>query len=75
MITTIAELIERLEAIKADINPRTLTLDQYEEVGWARRPLDSLLDRARDEAEELSWRQKRRANETGLRPLAKCGLE
>lgn len=72
MITTISELIERLEAIKADICPRTLTLDQYEEVGWARRQLDILLDRARDEADELSWRQKRRRDELVLRPIAKC---
>jgi hypothetical protein len=75
MITTIAELIERLEAIKADINPRALTLSQFEEVGWARRPIDTLLDRCRDEADELSWRTKRHNDALQLRPLAKCGAE
>jgi hypothetical protein len=75
MITTIAELIERLEAIKADICPRSLTMSQFEEVGWARRAIDSVLDRARDEAEELSWREKRRSDELALRPLAKCNGE
>lgn len=75
MITTIAELIERLEAIKADINPRALTMSQYEEVGWARRQLDTLLERCRDEAEEISWRTKRHNDALGLRPLAKCEAE
>jgi hypothetical protein len=75
MITTISELIERLEAIKHDINPRALTMEQYEEVGWARRALDAILDRAREEAEELSWRQNRRSTELDLRPLAKCGAQ
>ena len=68
MITTIAELIERLEAVKADINPRALTLDQYEEVGWARRHLDTLLDRCRDEAEQLSWTVARRNNAQRIAP-------
>jgi hypothetical protein len=75
MITTISELIERLEAIKADINPRALTLEQFEEVGWARRPLDGLLDRCRETADELSWSTKRRNDALQLRPLAKCGAE
>lgn len=73
MITSIADLIERLEAIKADINPRALTMSQYEEVGWSKRHIDTLLDRCRDEAEEHSWTTARRRACSELAPLAKCG--
>jgi hypothetical protein len=50
-IRTIAALIARLEEVRADLDPRHLTtLRQYEHVGWALRPLDTLIDRCREEA-------------------------
>lgn len=72
-ITNIADLIERLEAIKADLNVRALTMDQYAEVGWAARPIDALIDQCRDEADANSWSTTRKRTELELRPLAKCG--
>jgi hypothetical protein len=50
-IRTITGLIARLEEVRADLDPRHLTtLRQYEHVGWALRPLDTLIDRCREEA-------------------------
>lgn len=48
---TISELIEQLEAIRTELQPRRLTPGQYEQVGWADRPLRALIDQARDEQE------------------------
>lgn len=56
---TISELIEQLEAIRVELQPRRLTPGQYEAVGWADRPLRDLIDQARDEDEAQSWREKR----------------
>lgn len=59
MITTNDELIEQLEAIRTEIQPRRLTPGQYEQVGWADRPLRELIDKARAEADQQSWQVKR----------------
>lgn len=83
-IGTIEDLVEQLEAIRAEIHPRRLSNEQYEAVGWADRPLRALIDQAREEAEMQSWQVKRvtdysRAVLPGspigplLRPLRKCG--
>lgn len=55
MIRTIEDLIERLEAIKADIPARGLSLTEYEQVGWAPRHLEALLERCREEADSFAW--------------------
>jgi hypothetical protein len=55
MIRTLNDLIESLEAIKADIPVRGLSMTEYAAVAWALRPIDALLERCRDKAEELSW--------------------
>lgn len=52
-IKSITALIERLESLHADLDPRLLTLRQYEQVGWARRPVETLLEQCREEAESL----------------------
>jgi hypothetical protein len=54
-IKTITGLIERLEEVHEDLDARHLTLRQYEHVGWARRSLESLLERCREEAESIRW--------------------
>jgi hypothetical protein len=54
-IKTLAVLIERLEAVHEDLDARKLTLDQYEQLGWARRPLETLLEQCREEAESIQW--------------------
>jgi hypothetical protein len=54
-IKTIEALIERLDAVHEDLDVRKLSVDQYEHIGWARRPLESLLDRCREEAEAIRW--------------------
>lgn len=69
-IATIGELIERLEAVRADLRPHDL--DSYQQVGWAQRPLDALLDQAREEAEALTAEGK---PVLVMRPLAKCGVK
>jgi hypothetical protein len=71
-ITTISELIERLEAIRADLDPKRLTMTQFEHLGWARRPVDCILERAREEQQE---REDRQPSSLQLRPLAKCGAQ
>lgn len=57
MIKTLTELVERLEALKADIPVTGLTLTEYEQVGWARRPLEGLIERCRGRIEDLSWQE------------------
>lgn len=54
-IRTIAGLIERLEELHTDLDPRFMTVTQYEHVGWARRPVETLLEQAREEAESIRW--------------------
>ncbi len=54
-IRTIHDLIERLEAVKADIPVRGLSLTEHEQVAWARRAIDALLDRCRDKTDALGW--------------------
>jgi hypothetical protein len=54
-IKTITGLIERLEEVHEDLDARHLTLRQYEHVGWARRSLETLLERCREEAESIRW--------------------
>lgn len=49
-IKSIPELMTRLEAVLGDLDARALTLRQYEQVGWAARPIEGLLDRCREEA-------------------------
>lgn len=62
----LTDLIERFEAIKADLSPRGLTMTEYEQVGWARRPLQALIDQAREEAESMSWDELRSRTATTL---------
>lgn len=53
-IRTITGLIARLEEVRADLDTRHLTtLRQYEHVGWALRPLDSLIDQCQKELETI----------------------
>lgn len=54
-IKTITVLIERLEAVHEDLDARKLTLEQYEQIGWARRPIETLLEQCREEAESIQW--------------------
>lgn len=54
-IGDITELIERLEALAADLDASLLTRRQWEHVGWARRAVQSLLDQARGEADAIEW--------------------
>lgn len=58
-VRSINDLVEVLESIRTEIHPRRLSPAQYEEVGWADRPLRQLIDQARDEAEMQSWQIKR----------------
>ena len=69
MIDSLSELIERVEAIKADIPQDARSLDQHGEVGWIRAPLERLLDQCREECEAMNDRKPRLV----LAPLAKCG--
>jgi hypothetical protein len=67
-IRTITGLIARLEEVRADLDPRHLTtLRQYEHVGWALRPLDTLIDRCREEALAIR-RDQHLTSITRLRP-------
>jgi hypothetical protein len=66
------ELIEQLEAIRVELQPRRLSPGQYEAIGWADRPLRELIDRAREEAEQQSW-QCKRATDFTRRVLGKVG--
>lgn len=54
-IKSISALIERLEELHADLDPRHMTVNQYDQLGWARRPVEALLEQAREEAEQHSW--------------------
>ncbi len=54
-IRTIHDLIERLEAVKADIPVRGLSLTEHEQVAWARRAIDGMLDRCRDKTDAIGW--------------------
>lgn len=66
-VRSIDELIEALEAIRAEIQPRRLSSEQYLHVGWADRHLRELIDRARDELDRESWDAcRRRLWETGV---------
>lgn len=55
-IKQIEQLTQRLEQILRDI-PSTLSLHEYEQVGWAVRPLRTLLDQCRTEAASMQWAQ------------------
>lgn len=55
MIRSLNDLIERLEALKADIPVTGLTLSEHEQVAWARRPLQALVERCQERLEDLSW--------------------
>lgn len=70
MIKTNEDLIEHLEAIRTELQPRRLSAGEYEAVGWAGRPLRELIDRAREEAERESW-QVHRATDFTRRVLGK----
>jgi len=71
MIRTLTDLIERLEGIKADIPVTGLTVTEYGEVGWARRPLDTLLERCREHLDDLNWQ----AQDQGERARLSNALE
>jgi len=58
---TISELIEQLEAIRTELQPRRLSPSAYESVGWADRPLRMLIDQAREEQEAQAFRDARAA--------------
>lgn len=55
MIKNNEDLIEQLEAIRTELQPRRLAPGEYESVGWADRPLRELIDQAREEASRESW--------------------
>jgi hypothetical protein len=55
---TVEELIEELEGIRARLQPRALSPEAYQAVGWADRPLRHLLDQCRQEQEAQSWADK-----------------
>lgn len=55
MIKNNEDLIEHLEAIRTELQPRRLAPGEYESVGWADRPLRELIDEARRVAEQESW--------------------
>lgn len=69
-ISTLSELIERLRSIREDIRVPHLSPAQYQQVGWAVRPLDTLLDQCREEAESLSWAQLHAAQFSRVLPKA-----
>lgn len=71
MIKSLNDLIERLEALKADIPVSGLTLSEYEQVGWARRPIDALVDRCKERLEDLSWQ----SHDQGERAVYAAALE
>ena len=48
---TLPELIERLELMKAELDPHRLTMAEYQQVGWAMRPLSGLIEQAKQECE------------------------
>lgn len=48
---TLPELIERFETLKAELDPHRLTPAEYQEVGWALRPLNGLIEQAKQESE------------------------
>jgi len=70
MIESLSDIIERLEAIKADLPQHTRSLDQYGQVGWIRAPLERLLEQCREECEAMNEHKPRLV----LAPLAKCGV-
>jgi len=54
-IKNINQLIERLEDLHTDLDPRHMNVRQYEHVGWARRSVETLLDQCREEAKSIRW--------------------
>jgi hypothetical protein len=54
----VEDLIEELEGIRARLQPRALSPEAYQAVGWADRPLRHLLDQCRQEQEAQSWAEK-----------------
>jgi hypothetical protein len=69
-IKSISSLIERLEELQGDLDPRHMTARQYDEVGWAQRAVVALLEQAREEAEQHDWN--RRHTESHARVLPKA---
>jgi len=57
-IKNLTQLIERLEELHTDLDPRHMNVRQYEHVGWARRSVETLLDQCREEAESIRWSEK-----------------
>jgi len=60
------DLIERLEVLKADLDPHRLSPAEFEQVGWARRPLQALIDQALEEGEAQSLAELRARTATAL---------
>ncbi len=54
-IRNLSTLIERLDAIHEDLDARHLNADQYDELGWARRPIEALIEQCREEAAARDW--------------------
>jgi hypothetical protein len=52
------DLIEALEELRARLQPRVLSTEEYHAVGWADRPLRHLIDQCREEQEAQSWAEK-----------------
>lgn len=57
-IDNIDDLIERLEVIRADLQPCRQSSAAYHAIGWADRPLRHLIDQCRQEQEAQSWATK-----------------
>lgn len=62
------EAIEDLELLRRKIDPRTLSPNEYREVGWLDRPLRQLIDSCREERESLSWAEQHVKNFLQLEP-------
>lgn len=62
----LCHLIERLELLKADLDPHRLSPNDFEAVGWARRPLQAFIDQALEESEAQSLSELRARTATEL---------
>lgn len=62
------QAIEDLEVLRRKIDPKTLSPEQYREVGWLDRPLRQLLDSCREEQDAQSWAERHVKNFVQLDP-------
>ena len=69
-IKSISSLIERLEELHTDLDPRHLTARQYDQLGWAQRSVAALLEQAREEAEQQDWNRRHTGSHARVLPKA-----